>query len=127
MTPRTTVSQRPSRVGELLRHCLAEILLNRSADPRLKDMTITDVAMSPDLKQARVAYLVREGVDVSQLKSALNRARGFIRQEVAKAHILRVMPEITFVPDQRLDKAQRLAELFDRVQREAGEKGENEG
>ncbi len=124
MTPRTTVSQRPSRVGELLRHCLAEILLNRVADPRLKDMTITDVSMSPDLKQARVAYLVREGVDAGEMKSALSRARGFIRQEVAKAHILRVMPEITFVPDQRLDKAQRLAELFDQVRRESSESSE---
>jgi ribosome-binding factor A len=124
MTPRTTVSQRPSRVGELLRHCLAEILLNRVADPRLKDLTITDVSMSPDLKQARVAYLVREGVDAGEMKSALSRARGFIRQEVAKAHILRVMPEITFVPDQRLDKAQRLAELFDQVRRESSESSE---
>jgi ribosome-binding factor A len=115
MTPRSGGSQRPTRVAELLRQCLAEILLNRSADPRLGEVTITDVAMSPDLKQARVSYLGRQDSDPDQLKAALDRARGFIRQEVAREHILRTMPEIIFVPDRGLEKAQRLAQLFDQV------------
>ena len=58
-----TPTGRPTRVAELLRERLALILLNKCADPRLKELTLTEVEMSPDLKQARVFYVVRENVD----------------------------------------------------------------
>ncbi|MBM4285388.1 MAG: 30S ribosome-binding factor RbfA [Deltaproteobacteria bacterium] len=121
MRPRTSGGQRPTRVAELLRQCLAEIFLNRCANPRLQSLTITDVVMSPDLKQARISYLVRGGGDPGQLGEDLRRAQGFIKQEVARAHILRVMPEIIFVADQGLEQTQRLAQLLDQVRGDAEE------
>ena len=121
MRGRSSAQQRPTRVAELLRQCLAEILLNRCADPRLRDLSITEVSMSPDLRLARVSYLVRAGADAAKVAAALDRALGFIKQEVARAHILRIMPEIIFSLDQGLDQAQRLAQLLDQVQRESSE------
>jgi ribosome-binding factor A len=103
---------RPHRVAELLRELLAEILLQRSADPRLTELTLTEVEVSPDLKQARVFYAVREGADSDQVAAALDKALGFIKQEVAREHILRVMPEFAFLPDEGLDRAARLERLL---------------
>ncbi len=48
---------RPQRVAILLRERLALILLHKCADPRLQELTLTEVEMSPDLKQARVYYV----------------------------------------------------------------------
>jgi ribosome-binding factor A len=107
-----TPKGRPYRVGELLRERLALILLYKCADPRLKEVTLTEVAMSPDLKQARVFYVVRENVDPTQVQMALDKALGFIKQEVAREHLLRIMPEFFFLPDTGLDRAAQLEELF---------------
>jgi ribosome-binding factor A len=104
--------KRATRVAELLREQIALILLNKSHDPRLHDLTVTGVEMSPDLKQARVFYLLREGADGEQVRAALQKALGFIKQELAREHLLRVMPEFFFLPDTGLDKAARLEELL---------------
>jgi len=99
-------------VAELLRERLALILLNKCADPRLKELTLTEVEMTPDLRQARVFYVVRENVDKIQVQMALDKALGFIKQEVAKENLFRLMPEFFFLPDSGLERAAHLEELF---------------
>jgi ribosome-binding factor A len=113
MRPGARPVKRSTRVGELMREILAAILLERVADPRLQELTITEVDMSPDLKVARIYYAVRQGSDPEELMMALDKALGFIKQEVAREHILRTMPEFVFLPDETLDKAARLEELFE--------------
>ncbi len=108
-----TPKGRPHRVAELLRERLALILLHKCADPRLKELTLTEVEMSPDLKQARVFYVMREHVDALQVQIALDKALGFIKQEVAREHLLRIMPEFIFLPDTGLDRAAQLEKLFE--------------
>jgi len=122
MRPGARPVKRSTRVGELLREILAAILLERVADPRLQEITITEVDMSPDLKLARVYYAVRQGADQDEVIIALDKALGFIKQEVAREHILRTMPEFHFLPDQTLDKAARLEELLESLDRDSGDK-----
>ena len=105
----------------MLRERLALILLHKCADPRLKELTITAVEMSPDLKQARVFYVAREGVEAAQVKAGLAKALGFIKQELAREHLLRTMPELIFLPDEGLDRAARLEELLQSVAEEKSE------
>lgn len=112
MRRQRTPTGRTQRVAELLRERLALILLQKSADPRLNDLTLTAVEVSPDLKQARVYYVVREGADAAQVRAALDKALGFIKLEIAREHILRVMPEFSFLPDQGWERAARLEKLF---------------
>jgi len=114
--------QRVTRVAELLREQIALILLHKSHDPRLKGLTVTGVEMSPDLKQARVFYILREGADDLQVQAALKKALGFIKQELAREHLLRVMPEFFFLPDAGLDKAARIEQLLHGLEEEATEK-----
>jgi ribosome-binding factor A len=113
MRSHRTPTGRPHRVAELLRERLALILLHKCADPRLKELTITEVEMSPDLKQARIFYVVREKVDPTQVQIALDKALGFIKQEVARENIFRLMPEFFFLPDTGLDRAAQLEKLFE--------------
>jgi ribosome-binding factor A len=122
MRPGARPVKRSTRVGELLREILAAILLERVADPRLQEITITEVDMSPDLKLARVYYAVRQGADQDEVIIALDKALGFIKQEVAREHILRTMPEFHFLPDQTLDKAARMEELLESLDRDNGDK-----
>jgi len=115
MAPRPA-SGRSRRAAELLRERLALILLYKCADPRLRDLTLTRVEMSPDLKQARIFYAARPEADPGEVRRALDRALGFIKQEVARENLFRLLPEIGFLPDTGPDLADRLEELF----REAG-------
>jgi ribosome-binding factor A len=108
---------RPNRVAELLRERLALILLHKCADPRLQELTLTEVEMSPDLKQAKVFYVVRETVDPIQVQMALDKALGFIKAEVARENLFRLMPAIIFLPDSGLDRAARLEKLFEEANR----------
>ena len=112
MRPGARPVKRSTRVGELLRQILAAILLERVSDPRLQELTITEVEMSPDLKLARIYYVERQGTDREELMKALDKAMGFIKQEVAREHILRTMPELHFLPDETLERAEKLEGLF---------------
>jgi ribosome-binding factor A len=107
-----TPTGRPHRVAELLRERLALILLNKCADPRLKELTLTEVEMSPDLKQAKVFYVARENADRDLVQMALDKALGFIKQEVARENLFRLMPAIIFLADPGLDRAAQLEKLF---------------
>jgi ribosome-binding factor A len=121
MRPGARPAKRSTRVGELLREILAAIMLERVADPRLKELTITEVEVTPDLKLARVYFAARQGSNPEELMAALDKAMGFIKQEVAREHILRTMPEFHFLPDDTLERAERLENLFDTLHKGKGE------
>jgi ribosome-binding factor A len=107
---------RSHRVAELLRERLALILLHKCADPRLQELTLTEVEMSPDLKQARVYYVTHPNADTTLVHQALDKAMGFIKREVARENMFRLMPEIIFLPDTGLERLAKVEELL----REAG-------
>jgi len=110
---RRSPTGRPHRVAELLRERLALILLYKCADPRLQELTLTEVEMSPDLRQAKVFYAVRETVAPDQVQMALDKALGFIKAEVARENLFRLMPEIVFLRDTGLERAAQLEKLLE--------------
>jgi ribosome-binding factor A len=108
-------SQRQLRVGEEIRHVLAELFVEgRLHDPALADLriTVTEVKVSPDLKNATAFVLPFGGGDPEGLAVALNHAAPFLRGEIAHALKLRFAPQIRFAADDSFDRAQRLDELF---------------
>ncbi len=126
MRPAPWGGKRTSRVAEMLKEQIALILLHKSRDPRLSEVTITDVEMSPDLKLARVYYVAREGLDSEAAQAALDKAQGFVKQEVAREHILRVMPELHFLPDKGWERAQRVERLLKEAGVEPGTEDQSE-
>ncbi len=110
-------SQRQLRVGEEIRHALAELLLRTEFhDPTLAraHLTISEVRMSPDLKHALI-FITRLGnQDVRPLLPALARVAPFLRAQLAPKLGLRVTPEIKFSADEALDEATRINKLLHR-------------
>lgn len=116
-------SQRQLRVGELVRHKLAEMLARGEIyDDVLAShvVTITEVRMSPDLRLATAYVMPLGGKDTEVVIAALNRNGKFIRGEIAHAVDLRSAPEVRFREDETFDEVQRIDRLLhsERVRRD---------
>jgi ribosome-binding factor A len=109
------VSQRQLRVGELVRHSLADIFARREIrDPALLDVsiTVTEVRMTPDLKLARAYVLPLGGTDAKAVLDGLNRCVGFLRGRVTRDVKLKFSPQLEFHFDDRFDYAERISRLL---------------
>lgn len=109
-------SQRQLRVGEEVRHALAHILERGEVrDPDLagKAITVTEVRISPDLKNA-TAYVVPLGGigDVVEITAALNRIKSFLRHRVSQSVHLRSAPNLSFLADTTFDEAGHINDLL---------------
>lgn len=107
---------RKLRIGELLQHELAELILREVKDPRVPRVTVTAVDVSPDLANARVLISVL-GAEQPQpeVVQALNHAAGFLRHELGRRLKLRSIPELRFSYDETLDRAAHLEALIARA------------
>jgi len=108
-------SQRQLRVGETVRHAVAEILAQGNVhDPDLEGhiVTVPEVRMSPDLKLATVYVMPLGGRDTEVVITALNRNKKFLRGEIAHRVNLKFAPEIRFRIDDRFDEAERIEKLL---------------
>ncbi|HUS97000.1 MAG TPA: 30S ribosome-binding factor RbfA [Hyphomicrobiaceae bacterium] len=108
-------SQRQLRVGELVRHTLAQ-LLSRGAihDDTLASVVVTvpEVRMSPDLKIATVYVMPLGGGDPAPIIAALAQHRRFIRGEIAKSVNLKYAPDVRFRFDKSFDEAMKIDQLL---------------
>jgi ribosome-binding factor A len=108
-------SQRQLRVGELVRHAMADILAQGSAhdfDLEGHIITVPEVKMSPDLKLATIFVMPLGGRDTDKVIAALDRNRKFLRGEVARRVNLKFAPDIRFRADVRFDEAERIEKLL---------------
>src|SRR6201984_2589351 len=108
-------SQRQLRVGEAVRHAVADILIHGDVhDPELEGHTITvpEVRMSPDLKVATIYVMPLGGRDTDIVVAALERNKRFLRGEVARRVNLKFAPYIRFCVEERFDEAERIEKLL---------------
>jgi ribosome-binding factor A len=108
-------SQRQLRVGETVRHAVADILVNGSVhDQDLEGhiITVPEVRMSPDLKLATIYVMPLGGRDTEIVIAALERNKKFLRGEVARRVNLKFAPDIRFRVDDRFDEAERIEKLL---------------
>jgi len=125
-------SQRQLRVGELIRHELAEMLTRGEVhDPVIEThmITVPEVRMSADLRLATVYIMPLGGRDGKEVLDALERNKRYMRGEIARRVNLKFAPEIRFRIDERFDEAERIEKLLRTpvVQRDLdGEKENNE-
>src|ERR1700740_2661891 len=100
-------SQRQLRVGEALRHALADILARGGLrDPELANLqaTVTEVRVSPDLRAATAFVVPLGGGDAAALARDLNRAAGYFRARLAGSVELRMAPTIRFAADRSFEQ-----------------------
>jgi ribosome-binding factor A len=108
-------SQRALRVGELIRHALAEMLTRGDVhDPVLEGhlITIPEVRMSPDLKLATIYVMPLGGRDIEAVIEALDDNKRFLRGEIAHRVNLKFAPDLRFRADERFDEAERIERLL---------------
>ena len=108
-------SQRQLRVGELVRHAIADILSQGSVhDPELEGhiITVPEVRMSPDLKLATIYVMPLGWRDTDAVITALERNKKFLRGEVARRVNLKFAPDVRFRVDDRFDEAERIEKLL---------------
>jgi len=108
-------SQRQLRVGEMLRHALADILRqNEVRDPALDgvSVTITQVKPSPDMRYATVYCEPLGGENAREVVAALNRHKGFLRGEMGHRIAMKFTPDLRFVEDQSFAEAQKIETIL---------------
>ena len=109
---------RAERVGDAMSKELAVIFSKDINDPCIKDIvTITGVKLSRDLRMANVYYSVLFDDDkiFLKVKEGLNRARGFIKKELAQRLSLRYMPDVRFLFDPSFSIGARIEKLFSKL------------
>jgi ribosome-binding factor A len=103
------MERRPERVAHLVQAELARLLLRELRDPRLQDVHVTAVHMTPDLRQARVFVRTLAGrVAGDAAVVAFRHATPFIRTRLGSALQLRHVPELRFEYDATVDRAAAL-------------------
>ncbi|HEX2216480.1 MAG TPA: 30S ribosome-binding factor RbfA [Xanthobacteraceae bacterium] len=108
-------SQRALRVGELVRHALADMLTRGEVhDPALEGrmITVPEVRMSPDLRLATVYVMPMGGHDRQKVVAALDRNKRFLRGEIGRRVNLKFAPDLRFRIDDRFDEAARIDKLL---------------
>lgn len=127
-------SQRMLRVGELVRHAVAQMLSRGDINDPVLDkhvVTVSRVKMSPDLKLATIYVIPLGGQDEPEVLAALDRHKRFLRGEIAHEVNLKFAPEIRFRIDDTFDNVSRIDALLssDRVKRDLadGDDAEEDG
>jgi ribosome-binding factor A len=108
-------SQRQLRVGELVRHALAEVLARGEAPDEVLSshpVTVPEVRMSPDLKLATAYVMPLGGRDQKAVLDALERNKKYLRGEVVRRVKMKFAPDLRFRIDERFDEAERIDRLL---------------
>ena len=110
-------SQRQLRVGEELRHALAQLLRpGELRDPALREanITVSEVRVSPDLRNATAFVMPLAGANAAEIMAGLKRSAVFLKGRVARMVELRQAPNIVFALDNAFDNAAHIAALLAR-------------
>jgi ribosome-binding factor A len=111
----TPFSQRQLRVGELIKQSLGQIFLRDEAKvPKLetKNITVTEVRMSPDLKNARAYIIPLGGKDTDKAVSVLTEFSYLVRKALSKKIHMKFLPKVSFVSDKSFDYAEKIEKLI---------------
>lgn len=92
--------KRSQRVSDSIKKEVASIFLFKVNDPRLRNITITNVVLSDDLSNAKIFYsTINSKHDETSVKKALDKSKGFIRTMLGKSLSLKKIPTISFFKD----------------------------
>jgi len=112
---KTPFSQRQLRVGELIKQSLGQIFLRDEAKVPIletKNITVTEVRMSPDLKNAKAYVIPLGGKDTENTVSILTQFSHLIRKALSKKIDTKFLPKVSFVSDKSFDYAEKIEKLI---------------
>ena len=109
------VSQRQLRVGEMIKQALGMLFIRDEAKlPSLstKEITVTEVRMSPDLKAAKIFVMPLGGKDAEEVVAKLKEFSFVIRKVLSKKIVMKFLPKLFFVKDDSFDYAEKIENLI---------------
>jgi ribosome-binding factor A len=113
-------SNRPDRLGEAIRVELSQLLAKDVHDPGVGFITLTKVAVTPDLQLARVYYTsMGDEKALRETEKALGRALPFLRRQIAQRVRLRRVPELEFFFDKSVAQQDRIEQILQELKAEA--------
>lgn len=112
-----TTYKRADRVADQIRMEVADILMRKIKDPRVRSVTVTDVELTADLRIAHVFVTTMEKEEAErEVFAGLSKASGFVRAELGRRLTLRYLPEIIFRKDLSGPRGDRVLQLLDGLQ-----------
>lgn len=106
---------RIERLSALIKEEVSDIIL-KMKDPRIKFVTVTDVAISKDIKYAKIFIsIMGEEEEKKTSFSVIKNATGFIRTELAHRLEIRRIPELSFVLDDSIERGVKLANYIEKI------------
>lgn len=111
---------RPARIRKQILE-QASAIIHKIKDPRVGFVTVTDVAVTRDLRHATIFLsTIRRGRQREQSLAALEHAKGYIRSELGKRVRMKYLPEITLALDESVETGDRIERLIRQVRAEEG-------
>ncbi len=110
---------RTERVADAVHQCVARVIRSDFKDPRVGMITVLQVAVTPDLKHAKIYVSVLEDKKISETIKILNNAAGFFRTQIANNIQLRVVPMPHFIFDDSVIRGNRMERILESVARDA--------
>ena len=113
-------SQRQLKVGEELRHLISNALLRSSFyDEHIENnnITITEVNVSPDLKNAKVYVMPLGGEKKADVLNGLNKATGRLKKIISSNISLRQTPNLIFMIDETFEYAKKIYDILDKIKK----------
>lgn len=105
--------KRSDRVGQNMLEVLASLILLEVKDPRVSQVQLTAVDVSPDLSFARVFYVMLDRREAdADVQHGLERSSGFLRRELGVRLSIRHVPELRFVYDASVERGRRIDDLL---------------
>jgi ribosome-binding factor A len=111
--------RRANRVGDLILREIADLLMTKVKDPRVKMTTVTGIAVSKDLRYAKVFYsLIGTEQEMLEAQRGLESATGFIKREIGLRMDLKYVPDIVFKHDPSLAEGDHMEKLLQKLKKE---------
>ncbi len=115
------ITQRQLRVGEMIKQALGMLFIREEAKlPNLstKEITVTEVRMSPDLKTAKIFVMTLGGKNVEEVIEKLKEFSFIIRKVLSKKIVMKFLPKLYFVKDDSFDYAEKIENLIKQTNRQ---------
>ena len=116
----STKSQRQLRVGEELRHLISNALLRESFYDQIIEnntITVTEVNVSPDLKNAKVYIMPLGGENKLEVLDSLNKSNGRIKKLISSNINLRQIPKLQFKIDETFEYAKNIENILQKIKK----------
>jgi ribosome-binding factor A len=110
--------RRSTRVADLLREEISDIVINTMNDPRLRFISITDVELTEDLRLAKVYFSMLQQEKEKDALKALTNSKGYIKKELGKRVRIKFLPDLMFKIDESGKYGAKIDNLLKKIEEE---------